>query len=132
MTEPQDSWRALDDRQHGPHRQTPVTNGYAIASLVLGIVWLWWLGSVLALVFGHRAESDHRLGREADRRGTRDRWHRARLDRRRDIRVARAHPRQPQRNHSVSAKLSSCATYCDGRWPVGRSTVERWSEECFF
>src|SRR5438128_10188684 len=50
MTEPQDSWRALD-WQHGPHRQRPVTNGYAIASLVLGIVWLWLLGSVLALVF---------------------------------------------------------------------------------
>ena len=40
MTEPQDSWRALDDGQHGPLRQPAVTNGYAIASLVLGIVWL--------------------------------------------------------------------------------------------
>ncbi len=57
MTEPQDSRWALDDRQHGPHRDPPVTNGYAIASLVLGIVWLWWLGSVLALVFGHTARN---------------------------------------------------------------------------
>jgi hypothetical protein len=28
------------------------TNGLAIASMVLGIVWLWWVGSILALVFG--------------------------------------------------------------------------------
>ena len=27
-------------------------NGMAIASLVLGIVWIYWIGSVLALVFG--------------------------------------------------------------------------------
>lgn len=31
------------------------TNGMAVASLVLGILWLWWLGSVLALVFGYIA-----------------------------------------------------------------------------
>jgi hypothetical protein len=31
------------------------TNGMAIASLVLGIVWLWWIGSILALVFGYIA-----------------------------------------------------------------------------
>jgi hypothetical protein len=31
------------------------TNGMAIASLVLGIVWLWWLGSILALIFGYIA-----------------------------------------------------------------------------
>lgn len=29
------------------------TNGLAIASLVLGILWLWGVGSVLAVVFGH-------------------------------------------------------------------------------
>ena len=28
------------------------TNGLAIASMVLGIIWLYWLGSVLALIFG--------------------------------------------------------------------------------
>src|ERR1039458_1420974 len=33
--------------------RAPGTNGMAIASLVLGIVWLWGLGSILALVFGH-------------------------------------------------------------------------------
>ncbi len=29
------------------------TNGLAIASLVLGILWVWWVGSVLALIFGY-------------------------------------------------------------------------------
>ncbi len=29
------------------------TNGMAIASLVLGILWIWWVGSVLALIFGY-------------------------------------------------------------------------------
>lgn len=28
------------------------TNGMAIASLVLGLVWLYWVGSVLAIIFG--------------------------------------------------------------------------------
>lgn len=33
----------------------PQTNGMAVASLVLGIVWLFWLGSLLAIIFGHVA-----------------------------------------------------------------------------
>jgi hypothetical protein len=33
----------------------PPTNGLAIASLVLGVLWMWWIGSVLAIVFGHIA-----------------------------------------------------------------------------
>jgi hypothetical protein len=33
------------------------TNGLAIASLVLGIIWIYWIGSVLALVFGYVAKS---------------------------------------------------------------------------
>jgi Domain of unknown function (DUF4190) len=32
------------------------TNGLAIASLVLGILWLYWVGSILALVFGYVAQ----------------------------------------------------------------------------
>lgn len=42
----------------GPYydqRPQPPVNGFAIASLVLGIVWLFWLGSLLAIVFGHTA-----------------------------------------------------------------------------
>jgi len=33
------------------------TNGFSIASLVLGIVWIYWVGSILALVFGYIAKS---------------------------------------------------------------------------
>jgi uncharacterized protein DUF4190 len=28
------------------------TNGFAIAALVLGIVWVYWIGSILAVIFG--------------------------------------------------------------------------------
>ncbi|MGH3616145.1 MAG: DUF4190 domain-containing protein [Pseudonocardia sp.] len=28
----------------------------AIASLVLGIVWIYWIGSILALIFGYQAK----------------------------------------------------------------------------
>jgi hypothetical protein len=31
------------------------TNGMAIASMVLGIVWIYWIGSILALIFGYVA-----------------------------------------------------------------------------
>ena len=31
------------------------TNGLAIASMVLGIVWVYWIGSILALIFGYVA-----------------------------------------------------------------------------
>ncbi len=33
------------------------TNGFAVASLVLGILWIFWIGSILALVFGFIAKS---------------------------------------------------------------------------
>jgi Domain of unknown function (DUF4190) len=33
------------------------TNGFAIASLVLGILWLYWVGSILALIFGYIGKS---------------------------------------------------------------------------
>jgi hypothetical protein len=36
-------------------RQGLGTNGFAIASLVLGIVWIYFLGSILALIFGYVA-----------------------------------------------------------------------------
>ncbi len=39
---------------------SPGTNGFAIASMVLGIVWVWWIGSILALVFGYVAKSQIR------------------------------------------------------------------------
>jgi len=31
------------------------TNGLAIASMVLGILWLYWIGSILALILGYLA-----------------------------------------------------------------------------
>ena len=31
------------------------TSGLAIASMVLGIVWIYWIGSILAVIFGHIA-----------------------------------------------------------------------------
>lgn len=34
------------------------TNGFAIASLVLGILWVYWIGSILALIFGYVAKRD--------------------------------------------------------------------------
>lgn len=36
---------------------TPSVNGLAVASLVLGVLWLMWVGSILALVFGYVARS---------------------------------------------------------------------------
>ncbi len=30
---------------------TPKVDGLAIASLVLGILWLYWIGSILAVIF---------------------------------------------------------------------------------
>ncbi|MCA1823324.1 MAG: DUF4190 domain-containing protein [Mycobacteriales bacterium] len=41
------------------------TNGLAIASMVLGILWIWWIGSVLALVFGYIAKRQIAERREA-------------------------------------------------------------------
>ena len=53
--------------RQGPYRfQQPIvyyhgaparTCGLAVASMVLGILWLWWLGSILAVILGHVAIS---------------------------------------------------------------------------
>jgi hypothetical protein len=40
-----------------PYQQTRGTNGFAIASMVLGIVWIYWIGSILAIIFGFIAYS---------------------------------------------------------------------------
>ena len=53
-----------------PQTSTPVVyvaqqnNGLAIASMVLGIVWLYWVGSVLAVIFGHVALSQIKQSNE--------------------------------------------------------------------
>lgn len=41
------------------------TNGMAIASMVLGILWIWWIGSILALIFGYVARSQIRQRNES-------------------------------------------------------------------
>ncbi len=45
------------------------TNGFAVASLVLGIVWVMGIGSILALVFGYIAKGqiDASGGRQTGR-----------------------------------------------------------------
>ena len=32
------------------------TNGFAVVSLVMGIIWYLWIGSILALIFGYIAK----------------------------------------------------------------------------
>lgn len=41
------------DYRAGGLRGPTSTNGMAVASMVLGILWIYWIGSVLALVFGY-------------------------------------------------------------------------------
>ena len=43
-----------------PTTPYPQASGFAIASLVLGILWLYWIGSILALVFGYLARGEIR------------------------------------------------------------------------
>src|SRR3954447_19577019 len=31
------------------------TNGLAVSSLIAGLLWMWWVGSIAAIVFGHVA-----------------------------------------------------------------------------
>ena len=70
-------WLAADGRWYPPSAQPgaagygygpPVrTSGYAIASLALGITWLGWIGSVLAVIFGHVALAQVRDGTRSGR-----------------------------------------------------------------
>ena len=48
-----------------PYAPPRSTNGMAIASMVLGILWLYWIGSILALVFGYVAKKQIRERGEA-------------------------------------------------------------------
>ncbi|HEY5438604.1 MAG TPA: DUF4190 domain-containing protein [Acidimicrobiales bacterium] len=41
-------------------KSATATNGMAIASMVLGIVWVWGLGSVMALILGYAAKREIR------------------------------------------------------------------------
>ena len=37
---------------YSPYTPKAGTNGFAIASLVLGLLWFYWVGSILAIIFG--------------------------------------------------------------------------------
>jgi len=43
-----------------PGRPDTGTNGFAVASLVLGLLWIAGLGSLLAVIFGHIAQSQNK------------------------------------------------------------------------
>jgi len=43
-----------------PYPPARSTNGMAIAAMVLGIVWVYWIGSILAVIFGHVALNEIR------------------------------------------------------------------------
>jgi hypothetical protein len=60
---------AFDPRLYPPPPAAARTNGLSIAALVLGILWLWGLGSVLAVVLGYMAKGqiDSSDGRQAGR-----------------------------------------------------------------
>jgi Domain of unknown function (DUF4190) len=45
------------------------TSGVAIASLVLGLVWIYWIGSILAVIFGHLAFNETRRDPRVGGRG---------------------------------------------------------------
>ena len=79
-------WLASDGNYYPPQQPPPpaqytayapygapavqtATNGLAIASMVLGILWIYWIGSVLALVFGYIAKGqiDKSAGRQSGR-----------------------------------------------------------------
>jgi len=50
-----------------PYQAPRGTNGFAIASLVLGIVWIYWIGSVLGIIFGFVAYSQIKERNQAGR-----------------------------------------------------------------
>ncbi|WP_051399531.1 DUF4190 domain-containing protein [Haloechinothrix halophila] len=57
------------ERSYSPAHYPQSTNGFAVASLVLGILFIGGLGSVLALVFGYIAKNqiDQSAGSEGGR-----------------------------------------------------------------
>ncbi|MFC4857422.1 DUF4190 domain-containing protein [Actinophytocola glycyrrhizae] len=48
-----------------PYPPARSTNGMAIASMVLGILWVYWIGSILALIFGYLALNEIRRSKQA-------------------------------------------------------------------
>jgi hypothetical protein len=48
-----------------PYPPARTTNGMAIAAMVLGIVWVYWIGSILALIFGYVALNEIRRTKQS-------------------------------------------------------------------
>jgi hypothetical protein len=46
-------WRYVNSTRE--HRRRGLDNGLSVASFVLGLLWLSWIGSILAVIFGHVA-----------------------------------------------------------------------------
>ena len=66
----------------------PKTNGFTVVSLSMGIIWYFWIGSILALIFGYIAEGQiDALAGPARGTGLRGSGDRARLG-------GRRHPRR--------------------------------------
>jgi hypothetical protein len=42
---------------HNHYTEAGRTSGLAVASMVLGILWIFYIGSILAVIFGHIAIS---------------------------------------------------------------------------
>jgi hypothetical protein len=67
MLNPPEPIQAYHPSQYAqPYQSSAKNNGLAIASMVLGILWIWWIGSILAVIFGHIARRQIRnsQGRE--------------------------------------------------------------------
>jgi hypothetical protein len=54
MSQPQGEWVPPDKDSVEPDDQR-ATNSLALASLLLGILWVYWVGAILAVIFGHIA-----------------------------------------------------------------------------
>jgi hypothetical protein len=52
--------QGLEYRQPALVIRQSSTSGMAIASLVLGLLWMYWVGSILALAFGYAARREIR------------------------------------------------------------------------
>ncbi len=64
--------KLMTDQQPPQYTQVPPpgrTSGLGIASMVLGILWLFWIGSILAVIFGHVALSQIRKDPSIQGRG---------------------------------------------------------------
>jgi hypothetical protein len=47
-----------------PYPRSRGTNGLAVASMVVGILWIYWIGSIVALVLGYIARRQIRQSGE--------------------------------------------------------------------